>query len=90
MKEYQKPSPEDIIHQRLLKRIEKRDKRIEGLERKIEKLENALAWRTLDLATLTHNIKDAVQDALCNVRMIPVGGLTRNNRILEVRDIPAK
>lgn len=90
MNENQKLSLEEITHQRLIRRIEKRDKRIEGLERKVKKLEEALAWRTLDLESLTDNLHQTVQDALCNVRMIPVGALTQNNRIVEVRDIPAK
>lgn len=57
---------------RLRRRIEKKNKIIKGLERKIQTLESALANRTLDLASLSRNIREEVQYALCNVRMIPV------------------
>lgn len=76
---------ESVVHQRLIRRIERRDKRIAGLERKIQKLENALAWRTLDLESLSRNVRREVQDALCNVRMIPVHGLSSMSKIVEVK-----
>jgi hypothetical protein len=62
----------DKIILRLTRRIQRRDKRIAGLERKIQQLESALATRTLDLGSLSRNIRREVQDALCNVRFIPV------------------
>lgn len=70
------------------KRLARRDRKIAGLKRKVERLEHALAWRTVDLESLTHNLRREVQDALCNVRMIPVGGPSNANRIVEVRNIP--
>lgn len=78
-----------VVQKRLVRRLDRRDKRIAGLERKIQQLENALAWRTMDLESLSRNVRREVQDALCNVRMIPVFGGTRDKVITEVRNIPA-
>lgn len=63
---------ETIVRNRLLRRIERRDKRIVGLERRIQQLESALVTRTLDLGNLSRNIQREVQQALCNVRFIPI------------------
>ena len=62
----------DVTRHRLIRRIERRDKRIAGLERKIKRLEEVLSWRTMDLESLSRNIRREVEYALCNVRMIPV------------------
>jgi hypothetical protein len=78
-----------VAHQRLVRRLEQRDRKIAGLERKIKRLEEALTWRTIDLESLSRNIRREVQDALCNVRMIPVFGGTRDKVITEVRNTPA-
>lgn len=78
----------DVPGHRRDRRLARRDKRIAGLERKIQRLERALALRTLDLESLSRNIRAEVQNALCNVRMIPVGGPHRNRVITEVRNIP--
>lgn len=77
-----------VAHQRLVRRLERRDKRIAGLERKIQKLEEALSWRSIDLESLSRNVRREVQDALCNVRMIPVNGLSSMNQIVEVKTTP--
>jgi multidrug resistance efflux pump len=82
-----KPTPTEIRLERANRRIERRDRKIAGLQRKIEQLENALAWRTIDLESVTRNVHDAVQRALCNVRMIPIHGWTRDQVIAEVRTI---
>jgi len=79
--------PENITQQRLFRRIERRDKRIAGLERKIKQLESALSYRTMDLESLSRNIQKEVQQALCNVRMIPVHGFN-DNKFIEVKTIP--
>lgn len=78
-----------VDQRRLVRRVERRDRRIAGLERKIKRLEEALAWRTLDLESLSRNVRREVQDALCNVRMIPVFGGSRDQVITEVRNTPA-
>lgn len=70
---------------RLLRRIQRRDKRIAGLERRIQLLERKLVDRTLDLENLSCNIRREVQNALCNVRMIPVHGGMRDQVIAEVK-----
>jgi uncharacterized protein (DUF3084 family) len=76
--------------QRLNNRILKRDKKIKGLERKCQMLEERLAWRTIDLESLSRNVGDVVQRAICNVRMIPVFGSERDSKIVEVRHIDNK
>lgn len=77
-----------VAIQRLVRRLERRDRRIAGLERKIRQLEEALSWRTIDLESLSRNVRREVQDALCNVRMIPVFGGTRDRVIVEVKTSP--
>jgi multidrug resistance efflux pump len=67
-----KPTPTEITLERANRRIQRRDRKIAGLQRKIQRLENALAWRTIDLESLSRNVRREVQDALCNVRMIPI------------------
>ncbi len=68
----------DIVTQmRLARKIEKRDRRIAGLERRVQSLESALAVRSgdavvVDSTRLKRDITRAVQEALCNVRMIPM------------------
>ena len=78
----------DVVIQRLIRRVERRDRKIAGLERKIRRLEEALSWRTIDLESLSRNVRREVQDALCNVRMIPVHGLSSMNQIVEVKTTP--
>lgn len=70
---------------RLQRKLLKRDQRIDGLQRRIAQLEHALAAQTLAATNLPRDITKAVQAALCNVRMIPVLGLGRSDRIVEVR-----
>ena len=94
MTENDSASPESnashgVAVQRLVRRLERRDHRIAGLERKIRRLEEALSWRTIDLESLSRNVRREVQDALCNVRMIPVFGGKRDQVITEVRNSPA-
>jgi multidrug resistance efflux pump len=67
-----KPTPNEIRLERANRRIQRRDRKIAGLQREIKRLENALAWRTIDLESLSRNIRNEVQMALCNVRMIPI------------------
>lgn len=72
---------------RLLRRIDRKDNKIAALEKKIQKLEAALSLRSMDLESLSRNVHDAVQRAMCNVRMIPVHGGIRDSKIVEVRSI---
>lgn len=65
---------------RLRRKLEKRDKKISGLKRRIADLEHSLAVKNM-----TINVTKAVQDALCNVRMIPVLGLGKSDLIIEVK-----
>lgn len=79
----------DVAVKRLVRRLEQRNRKIAGPERKIRRLEEALSWRTIDLESLSRNVRREVQDALCNVRMIPVFGGTRDKVIAEVKTSPA-
>ena len=70
---------------RLRRKLEKRDQKIAGMKRRIIALERALGARTMDLESLSRNVERAVTHALCNVRMIPVSGVGRDPKILEVK-----
>jgi hypothetical protein len=70
---------------RLLRRLEKRDRRISGLMRRVAMLESALATKDMESKRLPRDVARAVQEALCNVRMIPVLGVGKSARIVEVR-----
>jgi hypothetical protein len=81
----------NIREQRLIRRIENRDKKIAGLKRKVQQLESALAYRTMDLESLSRNIRREVEDALCNVRMVPVRNTLRDTKmIVEINELPRK
>jgi hypothetical protein len=75
-----------MSEQRLLKRIAQRDRRIAGMQRRILELEHALAVKDVEVKRLPRDVTRAVQEALCNVRMIPVLGIRSNDKIIEVRD----
>lgn len=69
---------------RLKRKLEKRDRRIAALEHRIMLLENQIATKDLQAKRLPLDVTRAVQEALCNVRMIPVLGVGKNARILDV------
>lgn len=72
---------EDSIQiERLKRKIRRRDVKIAGLEKKIARLQRV----ALEVHALPRNVERAVQNALCNVRMIPVFGAGRDAKILEV------
>lgn len=76
---------EDIkIVKRLRRKLQKRDRRISALEQRIMLLENQIATKDLQAKRLPLDITRAVQQALCNVRMIPVFGVGNNAKILDV------
>ena len=70
---------------RLQSKLDKRDKKIAGLKRRIQELEHALAVKDVEVKRLPRDVTRAVQEALCNVRMIPVLGIGKSARILEVK-----
>jgi hypothetical protein len=74
---------------RLLRKIEKRDQRIAGLVRRVAMLESALATKDMEAKRLPRDVTRAVQEALCNVRMIPVIGVGKNARIVELKSSDA-
>lgn len=82
-------SPVDRRVRRLLRRIEKRDTKIAGMKRRIQELEHALAVKDIEVKRLPRDVTRAVQEALCNVRMIPVLGIGESARILEVKSSDA-
>jgi len=70
---------------RLQRKVAQRDRRIAGLERELAATRTALALQSMKLERLPIDVERAVQRALCNVRMIPVLGLSSSDRIVEVR-----
>lgn len=77
--------PVDRTVRRLRAKLEQRDRRIAGLTRRIAALEAALASKALSVTHMRWDVAHAVQDALCNVRMIPVHGVGKNAKIVEVK-----
>ena len=75
---------------RLKRKLEKRDRRIAALEHRIILLENQIATKDLQAKRLPLDVTRAVQEALCNVRMIPVIGTGKNAKILDVNFSDAK
>lgn len=78
-------SPVDRQIERLRRKLEKRDEKIAGFKRRIADLEHALAVKDVEVKRLPRDVTRAVQEALCNVRMIPVLGIGNDARILEVK-----
>lgn len=77
--------PIEITMMRLRRKIKRRDARIAGLQRHISMLESALATKDLEAKRLPSDIVRAVQEALCNVRMIPVLGVGSKAKIVEIQ-----
>lgn len=71
--------------ERWRRKLAQRDRRIAGLERELAAARTALALQAMKLGRLPIDVERAVQRALCNVRMIPVLGLSSSDRIVEVR-----
>ena len=82
-------SPVERQVRRLRRKLEKRDEKIAGMKRRIQELEHALAVKDIEVKRLPRDVTRAVQEALCNVRMIPVLGLGASARILEVKSSAA-
>lgn len=82
-------SPVERHVRRLRRKLEKRDEKIAGLKRRIADLEHALAVKDVEVKRLPRDVTRAVQEALCNVRMIPVLGIGKDARILEVKSSDA-
>lgn len=74
---------------RLQSKLDKRDQKIAGLQRRVRELELTLARQYVERDTSMRDIRRAVQEALCNVRMIPVLGIGKNARIVEVKSSDA-
>lgn len=78
-------SAQDKIIPRLRRKLKERDQRIAGLERRIAQLETALANKDFEVRRLPIEVTRAVQEALCNVRLIPALGIGKTNKIIEVK-----
>lgn len=79
----------ELVLQRLRKKLAKRDRRIEGMRRYIQRLERMLGPAMTDnLDMLSPNVQRqliaAVQRAMANVRLIPVIGLRSDDRVVRV------
>jgi hypothetical protein len=75
---------------RLQRKLDQRNRRIAGMQRYIADLEHQLATKDLQVRRLPVEVTRAVQEALCNVRMIPVLGVGGSTRIVETRAIDPK
>lgn len=74
---------------RLRNKLTKRDNKIAGLRRHVAQLEHALVVKDLEVKRLPRDITRAVQEALCNVRMIPVHGIGGGDKIVEIKHMEA-
>lgn len=74
----------------LRRKLAKRERRIAGMERRIHQLERALAMHVMRIDRLPKTVATAVQEALCNVRLIPVSGVGRTDKIVSVRTETAR
>ena len=77
--------PLDCRVMRLRRKLERRDLKIAGLKKRVADLEMMLATREIAARRLPIEVARAVQDALCNIRMIPVHGVGKGDRIVEVK-----
>lgn len=77
--------PRDCRVMRLRRKLERRDRKIAGLKKRVADLEMLLATREIAARRLPLDVARAVQDALCNIRMIPVHGVGKGDRIVEVK-----
>lgn len=77
---------EQVLIERLKRKIERRDNKITGLERELKKTQQALGSLATTLNRMPLEVEHAVTHALCNVRLIPVLGKARDAKILEVRN----
>jgi predicted DNA-binding helix-hairpin-helix protein len=60
------------------------------MQRYIADIEHQLAMKDMEVKRLPRDVTRAVQEALCNVRMIPVLGVGGSTRIVETRAIDPK
>jgi hypothetical protein len=74
----------------LRRKLAKRERRIAGMQRRINELEITLSLHVTRMERLPERVTKAVQDALCNVRLIPVSGVGRMDKIVEIREIAAR
>ena len=72
-----------VLLGRAWRKIDKRDRIIAGLKRKLQSYNDHAVLSSLGtVEAIRALVTQAVSDAVCNVRMIPVRGLTSNSKIV--------
>jgi chromosome segregation ATPase len=76
-------------YKRLHRRYEKQKRKNAALEKRVRQLESKVADTTINL---TRSIEKSFERVLCNVRMVPVLGISGGSKIVEfnVTDAPKK
>ena len=75
----------EVQRLRLKRKIEQRDRRIKALQERISELQHALVTKDTEIKRLPRDVTRAVQEALCNVRMIPILGIGGDKKIVEIK-----
>ena len=70
---------------RLKRKLEQRDRRIKALQERISELQYMLVTKDMEIKRLPRDVTRAVQEALCNVRMIPILGIGGDKKIVEIK-----
>lgn len=90
-----RPSSDNVRENRLIRKIEQRDRIIDAVKKRAEQAEqalgrdlsNAIICRPEDVARM---VRREVTNALCNVRMIPVLGVGSSDKIVEITTATVK
>lgn len=75
----------EVQRLRLKRKLAQRDRRIKALEERISELQSALVTKDIEIKRLPRDVTRAVQEALCNVRMIPILGIGGDKKIVEIK-----
>ena len=75
----------EVQRLRLKRKLEQRDRRIKALQERISELQYMLVTKAMEIKRLPRDVTRAVQEALCNVRMIPILGIGGDKKIVEIK-----
>ncbi len=75
----------EVQRLRLKRKLEQRDRRIKALQERISELQYMLVTEDMEIKRLPRDVTRAVQEALCNVRMIPILGIGGDKKIVEIK-----
>jgi predicted RNase H-like nuclease (RuvC/YqgF family) len=75
----------EVQRLRLKRKLEQRDRRIKALQERISELQYMLVTKDMEIKRLPRDVTRAVQEALCNVRMIPILGIGGDKKIVEIK-----